>query len=130
MEDTIIFTKGLGEVAGTRDITKLMSELSQRPGSYRQYTEAEANAAVNLLKEAITIALQKGAKVQLTGFMNFGLTYRAARKGNNVFTKEPIDIPESVAVSAKVGSALKEVGKQLDYEMIQGVKALKAGKTE
>lgn len=127
-EPAPVFTKGLGDVVSTRELAKLMSTLSGGEICKRHVSEAEAVDALNLFKAAVTQVLKSGAKIQITGFLNFYLTYRAARKGNNVFTKEEIEIPENVTVSVKIGQNLKEVGKQMDYEMVQKVKALKDGK--
>lgn len=52
--------------------------------------------------------LASGDRVQIAGFGTFSVTERAARKGLNPKTKEPIDIPASKNVKFKSGKQLKE----------------------
>ena len=48
--------------------------------------------------------------------MSFNPTYRAPRKGNNVATGEAMSIPETVVVSCKAGSVLREAVKAVDVK--------------
>ncbi|MEG2928598.1 MAG: HU family DNA-binding protein [Oscillospiraceae bacterium] len=74
-----------------------------------ELTKKDADKAVAAVIESITDALVKGDKVALVGFGTFEVKQRAARKGHNPKTKEPIDIPASQAPVFKAGKALKEV---------------------
>ncbi len=71
-------------------------------------TKKDAEAAVKAVFDTITESLKQGEKIQLTGFGTFEVKSRAARKGLNPLTKEPIDIPASKAPSFKAGKALKD----------------------
>lgn len=112
--------KGVGTTANVGDILKSMSELSK--SSAHPISQGEAREALNYLRLAVIDALKKGQKVQLTSFVTFVPTYRAARKGNNVFTKSPMDIPEGVVVLAKSGSVIKNIPKEFAPEVTQAIK--------
>ena len=68
----------------------------------------DAKKYVELVLDSIYDALADGDSVQLSGFGNFEIKTRAARKGVNPTTKEPIDIPESKTVSFKATKSLRE----------------------
>ncbi len=70
-------------------------------------TKKAAEEAVAAVLEAISSGVQKDGSVQLIGFGTFEVRHRAARKGINPKTKEPIDIPASKTVAFKPSSALK-----------------------
>lgn len=72
-------------------------------------TKKDADKVVSSVFDAITDALKKGDKVQLVGFGTFEVKTRAARKGLNPLTKQPIDIAASKAPVFKAGKALKDV---------------------
>ena len=68
----------------------------------------DAKKYIDLVLDSIYDALADGDSVQLSGFGNFEIKTRAARKGVNPTTKEPIDIPESKTVSFKATKSLRE----------------------
>jgi DNA-binding protein HU-beta len=74
-------------------------------------TKKSAIAALEAGMAAVTAALKRGDKVQLTGFGSFEVRVRKARKGKNLRTKETIDIPASKAPAFKAGKALKDAVK-------------------
>ena len=53
----------------------------------------DAEAAVNSVFAAMTEALAKGEKVQISGFGSFETKQRAARIGRNPHTHERMEIP-------------------------------------
>lgn len=53
--------------------------------------------------------LRKGAKVLISGFGNFEIRKRAARRGRNPRTGKEIQIKASVATVFRAGKGLKEV---------------------
>lgn len=53
----------------------------------------DAEAAINNVFAAITEALVKGEKVQISGFGSFEAKKRAARIGRNPHTHEEMEIP-------------------------------------
>ena len=70
-------------------------------------TAQEAEAAVNVILEAIRSELEKGESVSIAGFGTFSVVERSARKGINPMTKETIEIPASKNVKFKPASKLK-----------------------
>lgn len=58
--------------------------------------------------DAIAEELKTGGAFAWPGFGKFEVVIRAARKGTNPATKQPIDIPQTTAVKFKAASALKE----------------------
>ncbi len=71
-------------------------------------TKKESEAAINATLDAIVEALASEEKVVLVGFGTFETKKRAARKGRNPSTKEPINIPASKAPVFKAGKGLKD----------------------
>jgi DNA-binding protein HU-beta len=74
-------------------------------------TKAEAGKAVEAVTQTVEEALKKGDKVLLLGFGTFSVVEKAARKGINPQTKQPIDIPARKAIKFKPGSTLSEAVK-------------------
>ena len=68
--------------------------------------KAAAEAAVNAVIASITKAVKK-EPVQIIGFVTFSVVKRAARKGINPQTREPIKIKASKSVKFKPGAKLK-----------------------
>jgi DNA-binding protein HU-beta len=71
-------------------------------------TKAEAERAINAVKEAITDSLRKNDKVTLVGFGTFAVSQRKPRRGHNPFTNERIKIPAAKSVRFTAGKQLKE----------------------
>lgn len=63
---------------------------------------------VNGVFDDIISALQKGDKVNISGFGSFSVTQRKARTGRNPKTGEAIQIASSRAAKFKAGKTLKE----------------------
>lgn len=88
--------------------TELISIVSENAGLSRKDTERMLGAAI----DAITAALVKGEKVQLSGFGTFEAKDRKARIGRNPHTKQPIEIPATRIPAFNPSKALKDaVGK-------------------
>lgn len=87
--------------------TELINAVAERSG----LTKKAANDAVEAVLESITEALANGDKVTLVGFGTFEVRERAARKGVNPATGEPIDIPAGKVPAFKAGKALREAVK-------------------
>ncbi|MCL1880788.1 MAG: HU family DNA-binding protein [Oscillospiraceae bacterium] len=85
------------------------SELINMVAEKADLSKKEAELAFNAVLDSITDALVKGNKVQLVGFGTFEVRERAARKGINPRTKEPIEIAASKNPTFKPGKALKEM---------------------
>ena len=84
------------------------AELVAQVAEKSELSKKDAEAAVVAVIDSITEALASGDKVALVGFGTFEVKERAARKGHNPKTKEPIDIPASKAPVFKSGKALKD----------------------
>ena len=84
--------------------TELTAAVSQSAGLTKKDTERVLNAAL----DAITAALCKGEKVQLSGFGTFEVKAREARIGRNPHTKEAIDIPATNVPVFKASKVLKD----------------------
>lgn len=71
-------------------------------------TGVAARETMSALLNTIQASLKKNQKVQLAGFGTFVVSKRAARKGVNPRTGEPIKIKASKSVRFKAGRTLKE----------------------
>ena len=84
--------------------TELIAVAAESAGLTKKDTERVLNAALN----AITTSLEKGEKVQLSGFGTFEAKEREARIGRNPRTKETIQIPATRLPAFKASKALKD----------------------
>ncbi len=84
--------------------TELITIAAENAGLTKKDTERVLNAAI----DAITAALVKGEKVQISGFGSFETKDREARMGRNPHTKESIEIPATRVPGFKASKALKD----------------------
>ena len=84
--------------------TELIAIAAENAGLTKKDTERVLNAAI----DAITAALVKGEKVQLSGFGTFETKDREARVGRNPHTKESIEIPATKVPVFKASKALRD----------------------
>ena len=84
--------------------TELITNTAQNAGVARKDAERVINAAI----DAITAALVKGEKVQISGFGSFETKDREARVGRNPHTKEAIEIPATKVPVFKASKALRD----------------------
>jgi DNA-binding protein HU-beta len=82
---------------------ELVALVAQTKGS----TKKDAEASVDAVFEAITTALANGDDVFVSGFANFEVRDRDARKGRNPQTGEEIDIEAKRTVVAKISPVVK-----------------------
>ena len=91
------------------------SELVQALSSRANLSRADATRAVDALFSPddglIARSLQRGEKVQLTGFGTFETKHRKARTGRNPRTGQEIRIEATVTAAFRPGKALKETVK-------------------
>ena len=85
--------------------TELVSIVAESAG----LTKKDAERVINASIDAITAALVKGDKVQLSGFGTFEAKEREARMGRNPHTKEAIEIPATRVPAFKASKALKDM---------------------
>ena len=71
-------------------------------------TKKDAERVVSATFEAITDTLQKGDKVQVSGFGSFEVKTREARVGRNPRTKEEVQIPATRLPAFKASKTLKD----------------------
>ena len=88
--------------------TELIAAAAQNAG----VTKKDAERVVNAPIDAITAALVKGEKVQVSGFGIFEVRDREARTGRNPRTKETVEIPASRTPAFKASKALKDAVKK------------------
>ena len=84
--------------------TELIAIAAEHSGMTKKDTERCLNAAI----DAMTAALVKGEKVQLSGFGTFETKAREARVGRNPHTREAIDIPATRFPVFKASKALRD----------------------
>lgn len=84
---------------------ELVSEVHKLLGEGTSRAAAERAAECVLL--AVKRGLRRDAQVHLVGFGTFTVASRAARKGFNPHTRQPMRIPAMKLVRFKPGSGLK-----------------------
>ncbi len=84
--------------------TELVAAVAESAG----LTKKDADRVISAAIDAITAALTKGEKVQLSGFGTFEIKEREARIGRNPHTKEEIHIPATRVPTFKASKALKD----------------------
>ena len=84
--------------------TELVDAMAAKAGISKKDTEAALSAFIAVVSDE----LQNKGKVALVGFGTFETKKRAARKGRNPSTKEPISIPASKAPVFKAGKGMKD----------------------
>ena len=84
------------------------TELIAAIAAKAELSKKDAEKALAAMTDTVVEQLAKGAQVQIVGFGTFESRERAARKGINPLTKQPIDIAASVVPAFKAGKALKD----------------------
>ena len=88
--------------------SELITAVAQASGVQKKDAERVLNAAI----DHMSAALERGEKVQLSGFGTFEVKTRKDRMGRNPVTRETVKIPAKNAVTFKPSGNLKEkVGK-------------------
>ena len=85
--------------------TELINAAAESAGLTKKDTERVINAAI----DAVTAALVKGERIQISGFGTFETKDREARIGRNPHTKETIEIPATRVPAFKASKALKDI---------------------
>lgn len=112
-----VVTKGIGDTATAEDIVKAMVELSK--GTENPISKVDARRALELVKDAICAQVERGCKVQLTGFLQITPIYKPVRTVFNIATKQPMETKEGVMVMAKVGKHIKQLAAAYDENAIR-----------
>lgn len=72
-----------------------------------EISKASAERAVDSVLTAVGRGLKRDREVQLVGFGGFNVAMRAARRGYNPHTKQPMKIRAMKTVRFKAGAALR-----------------------
>lgn len=72
-------------------------------------SKKEASLALSAVIDSIKKALKKGQRVTISGFGSFSVVKRAARKGRNPRTGEPVKIKASKKAKFTAGKGLKDI---------------------
>lgn len=84
--------------------SELTALAAERAGVSKKDAERMLNAAI----DAMCAALERGEKVQLSGFGTFETRHREARVGRDPRTKQSIDIPATVVPVFKPSQGLRD----------------------
>lgn len=87
-------------------------EFAQFMAKHNNIKQAEASNIIDKFTNAIIAALKEEKELNLIGFGNFTVSEIAARKGNNLHTNEPIEIPAYHQVRFKAGKVMKDAVKK------------------
>ncbi len=85
--------------------TDFINAVSEKSG----LSKVDTKKAVDAFVETVSNVLKEGDKLSLLGFGTFSVTEKAARKGVNPKTKEPIEIAARKTVKFKAGAELNEI---------------------
>jgi DNA-binding protein HU-beta len=85
---------------------ELVDEVRKTLGG--ETSAAAAERAVDAVLAAIGRGLRRDKEVQLVGFGAFAVALRAARRGFNPHTKQPMKIRAMKTIRFKAGQALRE----------------------
>ena len=84
--------------------TEFITAVAEKSG----LSKADAKKAVDAFVETVSSELKAGGKIALLGFGSFSVTEKAARKGVNPKTKQPIEIAARKAIKFKPGAELND----------------------
>jgi integration host factor subunit beta len=85
--------------------SELIAHLAAR---YPQLVAKDAEYAVKVILDALTLALVKGQRIEIRGFGSFGLNHRPARTGRNPKSGDKVTVPEKFVPHFKAGKELRE----------------------
>lgn len=85
--------------------TEFINAVAEKSG----LSKVDAKKAVEAFVETVSSELKEGGKVALLGFGSFSVAEKSARKGVNLKTKQPIEIPARKSVKFKAGAELTEI---------------------
>jgi len=89
---------------GRRD---LVARIADKSG----LTQGQADDALLAWERIVTQAVSEGEPVRIPGVLSIDVVERAARKGRNPQTGEPLEIPAGRAVKVTAGPRLKAAAK-------------------
>jgi DNA-binding protein HU-beta len=95
----------MAESIGKQD---LVSRVAQQAG----VPNKQAEKVINSFIDTVTISMEKGEEVRLTGFGTFKVVARAPRKGRHPRTGEEMEIPGTSRPTFTPGTKLVEASKK------------------
>ena len=84
---------------------ELIEKVAKKSNLTKRATDDAVNATFNLIKDALV----RGEKVVITGFGTFLVRSRAARRGRNPQTGEPMQLPSKKLPSFSAGKTIKRL---------------------
>lgn len=99
-----------------KDLPKITTEEIARQVAEKLegVSKKQVKNILSTTKEVVAENLKKGNVIQITGFFSVAPQYRGERLANNIVTKQKALIPESVGVSIKAGTDLKNAALTLN----------------
>ena len=85
--------------------SELIAHLAAR---YPQLVAKDAEYAVKVILDALTLALLKGQRIEIRGFGSFALHFRPPRQGRNPKTGESVSLQGKHVPHFKPGKDLRE----------------------
>ena len=85
--------------------SELIERLAQR---FPQLGVKDADYAVKVILDAMTIALGRGDRIEIRGFGSFALNYRPPRTGRNPKSGDKVLVPQKWVPHFKAGKELRE----------------------
>lgn len=85
----------------------LVADIAQRSG----LSQADSGRALEATLAAIEQSLSEGGEITLTGFGKFKVSHRAARRGVNPASGQPLYIPPTTVPRFVAGTRLKQAVK-------------------
>ncbi len=77
-------------------------------GKQTQLTHKDIDAAVKVLLEHMSQALENGERIEIRGFGSFSLHYRPPRVGRNPKTGDSVELPAKHVPHFKPGKELRD----------------------
>jgi integration host factor subunit beta len=83
----------------------LIARLAER---HTQLLAKDAELAVKVILDAMSISLSRGWRIEVRGFGSFGLNHRPPRQGRNPKTGDKVNVPAKYVPHFKAGKELRE----------------------
>jgi integration host factor subunit beta len=85
--------------------SELIAKLAER---FPQLVAKDADFAVKVILDAMTLALSQGDRIEIRGFGSFALNYRPPRVGRNPKSGDTVHVPAKYVPHFKAGKELRE----------------------
>lgn len=92
-------------MAGEITKSELILSLFER---FPQLLLKDADFAVNMMLDAMSLALVQGKRIEIRGFGSFSLNYRPPRVGRNPKSGDRVSVPAKWVPHFKAGKELRE----------------------